>query len=168
MREDGSGDDFYQALTRDAQAARARYNAENAKPISGRTYIGHLLPTDDDRKRHQLEAGTRLARRLINIIRDLARGSLNDGHEHAADLPGFRLGIVVRADDGHETYVAVKITGSVPENLVAVILSHVPGCDFELWDTAVRLPERRLLGPEQAWFNVMDPKAAAQLLEEDV
>lgn len=167
IREDGSGDDFYQALTRDTQAARARYNAENAKPLGGRTYIGHLLPTDDDHKRHQLEAGARLVRRLIRVIRELARGSLHDGHEHAADLPGFRLGIVVRADDGNETYVAVKITGSVPGDLVAVILRHVPGCDPELWDTAVRLPERSLFGPEQAWFNVMEPKAAAQLLEED-
>lgn len=167
IREDGSGDDFYQALARDAQTARARYNAENTKPIGGKTYIAHLLPTDDDHKRHRLEAGIRLVRRLIIVIRDLTCGSLHDGHEHAADLSGFRLGIVVRADDGHETYVAVKITGSVPDDLVAVILRHVPGCDPELWDTAVRLPERSLYGPEQAWFNIMDPKAAARLLEED-
>jgi hypothetical protein len=28
------------------------------------------------------------------------------------------------------------------------------------------LPERELLPAEQAWSNIMDPKAAAQLLEE--
>lgn len=167
VREDGSADDFYQALASDAQTARARYNAEHAKPIGGRTCIGHLLPTQDDHRRHQLEAGTRQVRQLITVICDLARGSLRDGHEHATDFPGFRLGIVVRADDGHETYVAVRITGSIPHDLTSVILRHVPGCDAELWDTVIRLPERRLLGPEQAWFNIMDPKAAAQLLEEE-
>lgn len=131
----------------------------------GQAHVGHLLPTDDDHKRHRLEAGTRPVRQLINTIRDLTCGSLHDGHEHAADLAGFRLGIVVRAGDGHETYVAVKITGSVSGDLIAVILCHVPGCDPELWDTVVRLPERSLFGPEQAWFNIMDPKAAAHLLE---
>lgn len=93
IREDGSGDDFYQALTRDAQTAHARYNAEHARPLGGRTHVGHLLPTDDDHKRHHLEEGTRLLRRLIRMIRELARGSLRDGHEHAADLPGFRLAL---------------------------------------------------------------------------
>jgi hypothetical protein len=39
-------------------------------------------------------------------------GSLHDGHEHAADFPGFRLGVIVRAEDGHETYVAIRISGA--------------------------------------------------------
>jgi hypothetical protein len=29
-------------------------------------------------------------------VRELVRGSLRDGHEHAADFAGFRLGIIVR------------------------------------------------------------------------
>jgi hypothetical protein len=34
-REDGSPDDFYKALEKDAVKARARYNATNTKPLSG-------------------------------------------------------------------------------------------------------------------------------------
>jgi hypothetical protein len=72
----------------------------------------------------------------------------------------------VRADDGHETYVAVRVTGAIPEDLASIILRHVPGCDPELWDAVIRLPECPLLGPEQAWFNLMDPIEAAKLLDE--
>jgi hypothetical protein len=31
----------------------------------------------------------------------------------------------------------------------------------------VRLPERRLLGPERAWYNLMNPIEAAKLLDEE-
>jgi hypothetical protein len=106
-------------------------------------------------------------RTYINTaLRQLLAGSLRDGHEHAADFPSFRLGVIVRAEDGHETYVAVRITGSVPQGLTAMILSRVPGCEADAWFPEYTLPERELLPAEQAWSNIMDPKAAAGLLEE--
>jgi hypothetical protein len=111
-------------------------------------------------------AGTRLARRLNTAVRELVRGSLRDGHEHAVDFAGFRLGIIVRAEDGHETYVAIRITGSVHSSLTTAILSRVPGCASDAWFPEYALPERELLPAEQAWSNIMDPKAASQLLEE--
>lgn len=97
---------------------------------------------------------------------ELVRGSLRDGHEHAADFAGFRLGIIVRAEDGHETYVAIRITGSVHKNLTTTILNRVPGYAPDAWFPEYALSERELLPAEQAWSNIMDPKAAAQLLEE--
>jgi hypothetical protein len=60
-------------------------------------------------------------------------GSLRDGHEHAADFPGFRLDIIVRSEDGHETYVAIRIGGSVPKGITALILTRVPGCEPDAW-----------------------------------
>ncbi|MGA5757781.1 hypothetical protein [Nonomuraea bangladeshensis] len=166
IREDGSNDDFYTSLHREARTARQRYNAEHDKPLTTDTYVGHLLPDQDDHDRYLLEAGTRLALRLNTELRALIRGSLHDGHEHAADFPAFRLGVIVRADDGHETYVAIRITGSVPTNLTAMILSRVPGCAFDAWFPEYTLPERDLLPAEQVWSNLMDPKAASQLLDE--
>jgi hypothetical protein len=100
------------------------------------------------------------------VIHDLVVGSLRDGHEHAADFSGFRLGLLVRADHGHETYVAVRITGSVPHDLARVILERVPGCEADGWFPESVLPERALLPAEQVWSNLMDPKAAAQLLDD--
>lgn len=165
-REEGSPDDFYAALHAEARAARQRYNAEHDEALTTDTHAVHLLPGPDDHDRYLIEAATRLARRLNTTVRELVRGSLHDGHEHAADFPGFRLGIIVRAEDGHETYVAIRITGSVPRNLATTILDRVPGCDPAAWFPEYALPERELLPAEQAWSNIMDPKAAAQLLED--
>lgn len=91
---------------------------------------------------------------------------MHDGHEHAADFAGFRLGVLVRAEEGHETYVAIRITGSVHKDLTATILGRVAGCDPAAWFSEYALPEGELLPAEQAWSNIMDPKAAARLLEE--
>jgi hypothetical protein len=110
-----------------------RYNAEHGKPLTTDTHTAHLLPGPGDHDRYLIEAATRLARRLNTAVRDLVRGSLRDGHEHAADFAGFRLGIIVRAEDGHETYAAIRITGSVHSNLTTTILSRVPGCAPDAW-----------------------------------
>lgn len=166
IREEGAPDDFYAALHAQAHAARQRYNAEHDKPLTTDTYTGPILPGPDDRDRYLIEAGARLARRLNAVLRQLVAGSLRDGHEHAADFPGFRLGVIVRAVDGHETYVAIRISGSVPQGITAIILTRVPGCEPDAWFPEYALPERELLPAEQAWSNIMDPKAAAQLLNE--
>lgn len=63
-----------------------------------------------------------------------------------------------------ETYAAVRITGSVPANLATVILGNIPGCDIDGWYPECALPERDLLPAEQAWSNLMDPRAAAAIL----
>ncbi|MEU1430839.1 hypothetical protein ABZ412_27550 [Nocardia sp. NPDC005746] len=104
---------------------------------------------------------------MNTAIAELVVGSLQDGHEHAVDLAGFRLGVQVRADHGHETYVAIRITGSVPPNLTAVILHRVPGCAPDGWFPESSLPERELMPAEQVWSNLMDPKQAARLLARD-
>ncbi|WP_055478902.1 hypothetical protein [Sphaerimonospora mesophila] len=62
--------------------------------------------------------------------------------------------------------MAIRITGSIPANLTATILGRVPGCEPDGWFPEYALPERDLLPAEQAWSNIMDPKAAAELLEE--
>jgi hypothetical protein len=94
---------------------------------------------------------------------------LCDGHEHAASFATFRLGVQVRAEFGHETYVAVSITGAVPaRDFVFVVLAMVPGCQPADWDPVLSLPERdELFDREEIWFNLMDPTAAAKLLDEE-
>lgn len=165
-REDGSQDDFYKALENQATRARADYNRTHTPALPGDTYVGDLLPAEEDRQRYRLEAAARFRTELVAKIRELTAGSLGDGHEHAADFQSFRLGLLVRADEGHETYVAVRITGSVSEDLTAVILRSVPGCDPQSWWPEASLPIRHLLPAEQAWSTLMDPKAAAGLLEQ--
>jgi hypothetical protein len=165
QRESGSLDDFYAALAADGRAARARHNASHTPPLTTDTCTAALLPADDDRLRYRLEAGARLVRRLEALALALVRDSLRDGREHTADLDTFGIGIQVRADHGHETYVAIGIRGSVPTDLAAVILDIVPGCDPDGWYPEAALPERPLGPNEQAWSNIMDAAAAAQLLD---
>ncbi len=109
----------------------------------------------------------RFVRHLESPIPALVRDSLRDGREHATDLESFTVGVQVRAEHGHETYVAIRITGSVPENLTMVILDIVPGCDPSGWYPEAALPDRHLDPNEQAWSNLMDTTAAAKLLEID-
>jgi hypothetical protein len=130
------------------------------------TQTEHLMPEVDDRKRYQLEAAVRFVRNLETLIPDLARRPLCDGQEHVADLDTFKVGAQVRADDGYETYVAIRITGSVPANLTKVILDMVPECDQDGWYPETALPNRRLCAGEQIWSNIMDTTAAAKLLDD--
>ncbi|WP_173157237.1 hypothetical protein [Phytohabitans suffuscus] len=164
-REAGSPDDFYAALAAGGRAARARYNRDNRAALTSDTFTDHLLPTTDDRLRYRLEMGARLIRRLESAIPELVRKSLIDGREHTAALDTFAIGVQVRADHGHETYVAICITGSVTANLSAVVLDIVPGCDPTGWYPERALPDRALRGNEQAWSNIMDTAAAAKLLD---
>jgi hypothetical protein len=99
-------------------------------------------------------------------VRDLVRQSLLDGHEHAAMLDGAALGIQVLADQGHETYVTIRIIGSVPRRLVATTLSLIPGCELDAWMSDYAIPERAGAPEEQIWSNIMDPVAAAKFLDQ--
>ncbi|MFZ0187081.1 MAG: hypothetical protein WAL72_09065, partial [Streptosporangiaceae bacterium] len=97
-------------------------------------------------------------------MHDLVRESLLDGHEHASMLDGAALGIQILADQGHETYVAIRIIGSAPRRLVATVLSLIPGCEFDAWMSDHAMPERAVAPEEQIWSNIMDPVAAAKFL----
>ncbi|MFD3704240.1 hypothetical protein ACFWUP_13945 [Nocardia sp. NPDC058658] len=82
-----------------------------------------------------------------------------------AEIPAWLVSAGLR-EDGHETYVAIRITGSVPPEFTAVILHRVPGCAPDAWFPESSLPEREVMPAEQVWSNMMDPKEAARLLED--
>jgi hypothetical protein len=164
-REEGATTDFYAALATGARNARGRHNAGNARPVTSDTYTAHLLPNHADHQRYRAESAARLERALAEAVKELARASLLDGREHSTTVGGAVIGIQVRANEGHETYVAVRIIGSVPPGVAIVILTLVPGCDLDGWFPEYSLPERPLGPAEQAWSNLMDPTAAAKLLD---
>jgi hypothetical protein len=166
-RENGSTRDFYADLSALGIAARKRHNTTHSGGLKANTYVAALLPTDDDQERYRAEGTVRFARRLGATIHDLLRRSLCDGREYTAGLAGFTLGIQVRADHGHETYVAVRVAGPVPSNLTITILELVPGCDPTQWDYAESMPDRALHPGEVAYLNLMDPTKAAKLLDNE-
>jgi hypothetical protein len=166
QREEGSPDDFYASLASRGNAARARHNAEHSPPLTSTTYTGDLLPGREDDLRWRAEAAARDERRLGAVVHDLIRQSLLDGREHASMLEGAALGIQVLAEQGHETYMAIRIIGSVPRRLVATILSLVPGCELDAWMSDYAMPERAVAPEEQIWSNIMDPASAAKFLDQ--
>jgi hypothetical protein len=42
----------------------------------------------------------------------------------------------------------------------------MPGCQPEAWMSDYAMPERAVAPEEQIWSNIMDPAAAAKLLDE--
>jgi hypothetical protein len=165
-REAGSTDDFYAQLAREGRAARARYNATHSPGLTTDTFVDHLLPEPDDYRRYELESVTRLVRRIEETVRNLTLQSVREGAEHSATFDGFTVGILVQVNEGHETYVAVRVVGSVPAQLMAIVLRQVPGCATDGWYPEFELPHRSLHSNEQAWSNLMDPDVAAKLLDE--
>lgn len=163
-REEGSQDDFYEALGQAARSARARYNAEHSPPLATNTDVTQWLPNDADQDRFAAEGAVRLIREVDATVRRLVRASLLDGHEHTAHVVNASLGVLVRADSGHETYIALRIRGSVPKNLLIVILDLVPGCDRNAWFPELAMPHRALEPGEQVWSNLMDPVVVSQLI----
>jgi hypothetical protein len=168
QREDGSPDDFYAALATRGEAARSQYNAAHTPPLTTDTHTDDLLPAVEDELRWKAEHAVRMERRLRVTVHSLLRESLLDGREHASMLDGAALGIQVQAEEGYSTYVAVRIIGSVPRRLVATILSLIPGCQLDAWMSDYAMPERAVAPEEQVWSNMMEPTAAAKLLEEDL
>ncbi|MCL2585561.1 MAG: hypothetical protein FWE35_24240, partial [Streptosporangiales bacterium] len=166
-RQEGSPDDFYAKLTTQGRSARRRHNAENPSSCGHKTYTAHLLPQQEDRARWVAEAVTRAERQLQVTVHALVRLSLLDGREHAEMLDGAALGIQVLADEGHETYIAIRIIGPVPQDLVAPVLNLVPGCDPDAWMLDYRMPERFAASDEQVWSNIMDPAVAAKFLSQE-
>ncbi|WP_462188647.1 MULTISPECIES: hypothetical protein [unclassified Frankia] len=162
QREEGSPDDFYAALAARATAARARYNARHSPALATTTYTGG----QEDKLRWRAESATRAERTLRAAVHRLVGESLLDGQEHAVMLDGAALGIQVVADQGHETYVAIRLIGSVPRRLVATILSLVPGCEADAWMSAYAMPQRAVAPEEQIWSNIMDPAEAATFLDQ--
>ncbi|SEP91865.1 hypothetical protein SAMN05216188_101909 [Lentzea xinjiangensis] len=166
VREAGSRDDFYEALATAAVAARARYNAEHSPPLKTSTFCGQWLASEDDLDRYRAEAAVRMLRVMSETVRRLVCASLLDGHEHAGEVSGAELGVLVRGAEDRGTYVAMRITGSVPDNFVAIALDLVPGCDRDGWYPEFAMPDRPLRPGEQVYSNMMDAQAAARLLEE--
>lgn len=166
-REAGSPEDFYASLAKSGEAARARHNLAHKPALATRTHTAGLLPDRDDRLRILLEEGLTFVRRLEHIIPGMVRRSLRDGGEYCVAFAAFAVSVQVRADSGHETYVAIAIYGSVHTNLTKIVLDIVPGCDRTAWFPEAAFPDRDLRPNEQAWSNVMDPLVAAKLLDND-
>ncbi|MFI0419084.1 hypothetical protein [Spongiactinospora sp. 9N601] len=163
-REDGSPDDFYAVLAERGRQARKVRNHAETPPLTTDTCSTNLLPGLLDEARMRLEDAERQVLRLEAAVRGLVVNALLTGREQCEELAGYTLAILVRAEEGHETYVGVRIIGQVTIADQAVILDAVPGCERDSWYPDV-MPHRETAAGEVIWSNLMDPHAAAALLD---
>jgi hypothetical protein len=54
----------------------------------------------------------------------------------------------------------------VPRQLVAIVLSLIPGCELDASMSDYAMSERAAAPEEQIWSNIMDPAAAAKFLDQ--
>ena len=151
-REEGSQDDFYEALGHAARSARARYNTEHTPSLITDTDVTQWLPSDADQDRFAVEGAVRLIRELDTTVRRLIRASLLHGHDTPPRWPRPHLA------SSCERIPITRPTSpcgsmAVPKNMLIVILDLVPGCDRHGWFPELAMPHRALAPGEQLWLT---------------
>jgi len=166
-RQEGSPDDFYQALVEQCRSWRKDYNRHHARALTTDTYSDSLLPTDDDRDRLLLEDSVAQETILSRTLPALVKSALHyEGVEQRAEIAGCLIGVYVTRDDFDSIYVGIRIIGSVPPDTYAVVLSEVPGTTIADWHIDA-MPQRENEAAEVVWSAIMDPVVAESLSAAD-
>lgn len=112
--------DFYAALRRECTIG---------KTVSS----DHLLPSDWDWKRLAGEQAVAWRREMKQIVIRLVAMSLKNGHLAVAEFRKHRIKALVRAENGHEAYLAIIAEGVPDPQMFALLLDCVPGVAPEDW-----------------------------------
>lgn len=112
--------DFYASITRES--------------TSGKTVstVG-LLPTVWDWKRLTAEQAIAWRHEMKDIVIRLIAMSLASGKLAVAEFQQHRIKALVRADNGHEAYLAIIAEGIPNQEVFALLLDCVPGIAPEDW-----------------------------------
>lgn len=147
--------DFYEAITRECATG---------KTVST---VG-LLPTEWDWKRLTAEQAIACRREMKRIVIRLIAMSLASGKLAVAEFQQHRIKALVRADCGHEAYLAIIAEGIPNPKVFAQLLDCVPGVLPEDWQ-----PEPSLLAdmePSQGeiiWSTLFPSEVASVILTLD-
>lgn len=147
--------DFYAALQRECTTG---------KTVSS----DHLLPTDWDWKRLAAEQAVAWRREMKQMVIRLVAMSLTSGHLAVAEFRKHRIKALVRAENGHEAYLAIIAEGVPDPQMFALLLDCVPDVAPEDWQ-----PEPSPLaemGPgsgEIIWSTLFPTEVANAILELD-
>ena len=106
---DSAQSDFYARL--EAECLRARGAA--SEQSQHRTSSVHLLPKEIDWRRLLAEMATQARLRIAETVRDMARKSLESGSVINFELENYAVRVLVRADDGHEVYIARSLRSGI-------------------------------------------------------
>ena len=104
--------DFYESIKRESTSG---------KTVSTK----HLLPAEWDWKRQRAEQAVAWRREMKRMVVRLIAMSLTTGHLAVAEFRHHRVKALVRADNGHEAYLAIIAEGIPDPEIFALLLDCV-------------------------------------------
>lgn len=152
-QDDSPQRDFYAALQREC--------------TSGSTVsTAHLLPREWDWKRLIGEGAVAWRREMRRLVVRLIGMSLRTGHLAVATFRSHRLKALVRADHGHESYLAIIAEGVPHPEVFALLLDCVPGVSPDDWQLEPSpVPEMEPVSGELIWSTLLPSEVAGEILE---
>lgn len=153
---DSAQRDFYATLQREC--------------TTGRTVSSdHLLPADWDWKRLAAEQAVAWRREMKRMVIRLVAMSLKTGHLAVAEFQHHRIKALVRAENGHEAYLAIIAEGVPDPQMFALLLDCVPGVAPEDWQPEPSpLAEMDPDSGEIIWSTLFPSEIANEILDLDV
>jgi hypothetical protein len=157
VRRDDSASDFYRQL----QAEAVRHGRGTGKPRTN-----HLLPQQVDADRLKAETAALAIEATRSMVLSLVAGSLLDGDPHTAILTEHVITALVRAEEGGEAYLAIAAEGFIHSQMIALMLSAVPGISGSDWQAEpggvrdIKPREGQII-----WSTVLPPDIQARVLD---
>lgn len=154
-QSDSAQRDFYALLQREC--------------TTGRTVSSdHLLPADWDWKRLAAEQAVAWRREMKRMVMRLVATSLKSGHLALVEFRNHRIKALVRAENGHEAYLAIIAEGVPDPQMYALLLDCVPGVAPEAWQPEPSpLAEMNPGSGEIIWSTLFPSEVAKEILDLD-
>jgi hypothetical protein len=147
--------DFYATLQRECTTG---------KTVSS----NHLLPADWDWRRLAAEQAVAWRREMKRMVIRLVAMSLKNGHLAVAEFRNHRIKALVRAENGHEAYLAIIAEGVPDPQMFALLLDCVPGVGPEDWQPEPSpLAEMNPGSGEIIWSTLFPSEVAKAILDLD-
>lgn len=125
-----------------------------------------LLPQEWDWKRLTVEQAYAWRREMKRLVLHLVAESLRSGKVMVAEFKDHRVKALVRAENGHEGYLAIFAEGIQNPEMYALLLDCVPGVSPDDWqpepsDVADMTPAPG----EVIWSTLLPPGVASAIME---
>lgn len=147
--------DFYESIRRECTVGKTVSTAR-------------LLPAEWDWKRVSAEQAVAWRREMKRLVIHLVAMSLTTGHLAVAEFRSHRVKALVRADDGHEAYLAIIAEGIPDPEVIALLLDSVPGVAPDDWQAEPSpLADMEPSPGEIIWSTLFPAEVATTILDID-
>lgn len=123
-----------------------------------------LLPIDWDWKRLNAEQTIAWRREMKHLVVRLVVMSLTTGQLAVAEFKNHRIKALVRADNGHEAYLAIVAEGVPNPEFFALLLDCVPGIQPDDWQPEPSPLAEMEPRPGEIIWSTMFPSAVADAI----